>query len=221
MRVETAKGGVDYDEDNVPNFITKTKARLRLFGCGFTDQTVITFTKQDNERQGACLLPSSAQFEVLDEGLLEYTALVDINIPVADPEPYYFCVKNAEDIQSEKVTVPTHIRREGGYVSNFDNIRKIPILTSISFGILTTIFDFHIFSFYFFTSTFSLLFFDFPLTIPFTFRHLFRKLIERCHSFTREPHHGCQSNRMSCSCRCGSLLLSSCYVCAFPHCFRA
>lgn len=103
MRVETAKGGVDYDDDNMPNFITKTKARLRLFGCGFTDQTVIAFTKQVNDRQGACLLPSSAQFEVLEEGLLEYTALVDIDIPVADPDPYYFCIKNAEDIQSEKV----------------------------------------------------------------------------------------------------------------------
>lgn len=103
MRVVSAKGGVDYDDDSIPHFITKTKARLRLFGCGFTDQTVITFTKQANDRQGACLLPSSAQFEVIDEGLLEYTALVDIDIPVADPEPYYFCVKNAEDIQSEKV----------------------------------------------------------------------------------------------------------------------
>lgn len=103
MRVETAKAGVDYDDDNVPNFIAKTKVRLRLFGCGFTDQTVITFTQQDNDRQGACLLPSSQQFEVLDEGLLEYTALVDINVPVADLDPYYLCVKNAEDIQSEKV----------------------------------------------------------------------------------------------------------------------
>lgn len=103
MRVESTQHSADFDDDNIPNFITKTKARLRLFGCGFTDHTVITFTQQANDRQGACLLPSSAQFQVLEEGLLEYTALVDINIPVADADPYYLCVKNAEDVQSEKV----------------------------------------------------------------------------------------------------------------------
>lgn len=103
IRIETSDKEVDYDENNVPDLITKTGARLRLFGCGFTEQTVITFTQQINERNGACLLPASGQFKVLADGLLEYTALVDIRVPVSDGGVYYICIKNAEDIVDEKV----------------------------------------------------------------------------------------------------------------------
>lgn len=103
MRVESSDKTVEYDDENIPELITKTNARLRLFGCGFTDQTVITFTKQINDREGACLLPASGQFRVISTGLLEYTALVDIVVPNADQTPYYFCVKNAEDSLEEKV----------------------------------------------------------------------------------------------------------------------
>lgn len=102
MRVVAADKTVEYDEDNIPELISRTKTRIRLFGCGFTDQTVITFTKQINDRNGACLLPSSEQFRVSDEGLLEYTAVVDIIVPNAESSPYYFCVKNAEDSVEEK-----------------------------------------------------------------------------------------------------------------------
>lgn len=103
MRIESSDKAVEYDDDNIPELITRTNARLRLFGCGFTHQTVITFTKQVNDREGACLLPASGQFRVISTGLLEYTALVDIVVPNADQTPYYFCVKNAEDSFEEKV----------------------------------------------------------------------------------------------------------------------
>lgn len=104
MRVESADKTVEYDDDNIPELIARTKARIRLFGCGFTDQTVITFTKEINDRNGACLLPASGQFRVSDEQLLEYTVVVDIIVPNADSTPYYFCIKNAEDSLEEKVS---------------------------------------------------------------------------------------------------------------------
>lgn len=104
MRVETADKTVEYGSDNIPELIARTKARIRIFGCGFTDQTVITFTRQSNDRNGACLLPSSEQFRVDDEQLLEYTALVDIVVPIAESTPYFFCVKNSEDSLAEKVS---------------------------------------------------------------------------------------------------------------------
>lgn len=103
MRVETSDKHVAYTDENIVELITRTNARIRLFGCGFTDQTVITFTKQVNDRDGACLLPASEQFKVQSDGLLEYTALVDIIVPGPDLTPYYFCVKNAEDSLDEKV----------------------------------------------------------------------------------------------------------------------
>lgn len=103
VRIESADKTVEYDDENIPELITRTHARIRLFGCGFTDQTVIAFTKEINDRNGACLLPGSGQFKVDTDGLLEYTAAVDIIVPIAEPTPYYLCVKNAEDSLEEKV----------------------------------------------------------------------------------------------------------------------
>lgn len=103
MRIESADKTVEYDDENIPELITRTNVRIRLFGCGFTDQTVIAFTKQINDRNGACLLPGSGQFKVERFGLLEYTAVVDVIVPMAEPAPYYFCVKNDGDSVEEKV----------------------------------------------------------------------------------------------------------------------
>lgn len=103
MRVVRSDKTVEYDDEDIPELITRTNARIRIFGCGFTDHTVITFTRQTNERNGACLLPASGQFKVESVGLLEYTAIVDIVVPAAEKSPYYLCVKNAEDSGEEKV----------------------------------------------------------------------------------------------------------------------
>lgn len=101
MRVESSDKSVHYNEDNVPEFISRTKATLRLFGCGFTDQTMITFTQDANNRNDACLIAAAGQFKVRNTGLLEYTAVVDIIVPNSEKAYYYFCVRNADD--SEKV----------------------------------------------------------------------------------------------------------------------
>lgn len=104
MRIEASDKEPSYsDIDHVPDLTTRTKATIRLFGCGFTEQTTITFTQQANDRNGACLLPASGQFKVRNEGLLEYTALVDIVVPNPEKSFFYFCVKNAEDVINEKV----------------------------------------------------------------------------------------------------------------------
>lgn len=103
IRIVSSDKEVNYDDDNVPHLYTRTNARLRLFGCGFTDHTVITFTQEANDREGSCLLPASGQFKVLSEDLFEYTAIVDVVIPNAEPTPYFICVKNAEEALGEKV----------------------------------------------------------------------------------------------------------------------
>lgn len=101
MRVESSEKPVSYNEDKVPEFISRTKATLRLFGCGFTDQTMITFTQDANNRNDACLIAAAGQFKVRSKDLLEYTAVVDIVVPNAEKSYYYFCVRNADD--NEKV----------------------------------------------------------------------------------------------------------------------
>lgn len=130
MRVEASDKTVEYDDENIPELITNTNVRLRLFGCGFTDQTIIAFTKQVNDRDGACLLPASGQFKVASEGLLEYTAVVDIVVPNADQTLYYFCVKNAEDSVEEKVVTYSLTNNSINYnhyivIYNFFLFRKL------------------------------------------------------------------------------------------------
>lgn len=62
---------------------------------------MITFTQDANNRNDACLIAAAGQFKVRSQGLLEYTAVVDIVVPNAEKSYYYFCVRNADD--NEKV----------------------------------------------------------------------------------------------------------------------
>lgn len=109
MRVEASDKTVSYNEDNVPEFTSRTKATLRLFGCGFNDQTMITFTQDANNRNDACLIAAAGQFKVRSEGLLEYTAVVDIVVPNAENSYYYFCVRNADDNEKVQFVFRMHV----------------------------------------------------------------------------------------------------------------
>lgn len=129
MRVESSDKPVSYSEDNVPQFISRTRATLRLFGCGFTDQTMITFTQDANNRNDACLIAAAGQFKVRSAELREYTAVVDIIVPNAELAHYYFCVRNADD--NEKVNFKLHIVFPSLFNERLTRKRsKAPILTS-------------------------------------------------------------------------------------------
>lgn len=117
MRVESSDKPVSYSDDNVPEFVSRTKVTLRLFGCGFTDQTMITFTLDANNRNDACLIASTGQFKVQSKDLLEYTAVVDIVVPNAEKSFYYFCVRNADD--NEKVPSDLCSSRTASYIHFF------------------------------------------------------------------------------------------------------
>lgn len=107
MRIESSSQSISYDDNNVPELISQSKATLRLFGCGFTEQTIITFTQHANNRNEGCLSPSSGQFKVRSDELFEYTALVDIAVPYAEKTYHYFCVRNV-DINSIVIKEKTY-----------------------------------------------------------------------------------------------------------------
>lgn len=96
FRVESSNNNVDYDDDGKPEFIALSKARLRIFGDGFTEDLVIAFTEESGLRDGACLGASGGKFPVRKEGLTEHTAVVDILVPIASKTPYFICAKNME-----------------------------------------------------------------------------------------------------------------------------
>lgn len=102
IRVDSSDKAVSYNDEAI-DFVAQSKATLRLFGSGFTEQMVIAFTEESNDRGGACLGASGGQFLVRKEGLSDHTVLVDIVVPVAGKTPYHICAKYRDPPMTEKV----------------------------------------------------------------------------------------------------------------------
>lgn len=63
LRIESSEKGTDI-EDGIPDIISDSKAVIRVFGTGLTENTVITFTHETNTYGGSCQLPSTEKFKV-------------------------------------------------------------------------------------------------------------------------------------------------------------
>lgn len=87
LKVETSESGVSFTDKTVPELLEKTKATLRLFGHGFTKDMVVTFAILSCQ-------PSDQEFSVIETGLTEYSAQVDIVVPDASVLDYHLCVKD-------------------------------------------------------------------------------------------------------------------------------
>lgn len=103
FRVEHSDKSVSYSDDGIPEFIGLSRATLRLFGSGFTDEMMIAFTEESSSRGGPCLGASGGKFPVRKNGLKDHTVLVDVLVPIAIKTPYYICAKNKDPPQMEKV----------------------------------------------------------------------------------------------------------------------
>lgn len=57
MRLESAESPAEYDEAGVPELLAGTKATFRLFGSGWTNQTVFALTASSGHRNGYCEHP--------------------------------------------------------------------------------------------------------------------------------------------------------------------
>lgn len=104
LRVETSDKSVEYTDENIPEFFSSTKATLRLFGSGFTENMMIAFTEEAIERGGVCEGSSGGKYPVRKDGLRDHTALVDIVVPIASKTPYFICAKNKDPPMSEMVS---------------------------------------------------------------------------------------------------------------------
>lgn len=70
-------------------------ATFRLFGSGFSERTVVTFTEEIGVYGGSCQLPSSGQFRVIKDSVALDTVLVETFMPKGTTD-FYFCTKEAE-----------------------------------------------------------------------------------------------------------------------------
>lgn len=95
LRLESSESTATYTDDGVPELLSSKLATFRLFGVGFSERTVVTFTEEVGIYGGSCQLPSSGQFRVKKESLQPDTVLVETYMPKGTTD-FYFCTKQAE-----------------------------------------------------------------------------------------------------------------------------
>ncbi|KAJ6633528.1 Unextended protein, partial [Pseudolycoriella hygida] len=95
LRLESSEMPPTFTEDGVPELMSARKATFRLFGVGFSERTVITFTEEAGIYGGACQLPASGQFRVIRDSVEPDTVLVETLIPKGSSD-FFFCTKEAE-----------------------------------------------------------------------------------------------------------------------------
>lgn len=95
LRLENSESTAKYTDDGVPELLSSKMATFRLFGFGFSERTVVTFTEEVGVYGGSCQLPSSGQFRVIKESLQPDTVLVETYMPKGTTN-FYFCTKEAE-----------------------------------------------------------------------------------------------------------------------------
>ncbi|XP_020286791.1 metal transporter CNNM4 [Pseudomyrmex gracilis] len=92
LRVESADKEPSYNEKGIPEILVETNAVIRLFGTGFTPDTVITFTDMLAKRDTLCDKIKSKEFPV--ESIEGNTATVRVVLPASVEKPtFYICAK--------------------------------------------------------------------------------------------------------------------------------
>ncbi|XP_043601675.1 unextended protein isoform X2 [Bombus pyrosoma] len=89
LRIETSAKDPSYREDGIPEILAGSKAVIRLFGFGFTEGTLITFTDEPAKRGSICDKIKTNEF--LIQNVRNNTATIDVVLPLGSP--FFICVK--------------------------------------------------------------------------------------------------------------------------------
>lgn len=79
--------------DGIPSVLSNKKQTIRVFGIGLNNNTVISFTNEEHDYRGPCLIPTTDIFnpdKVSDDG---FTATYTIQFPYSK-KVLYLCAKN-------------------------------------------------------------------------------------------------------------------------------
>ncbi|CAK9794691.1 Unextended protein [Anthophora plagiata] len=89
LRIETSDKDPSYRDDGIPEILAGSRAVIRLFGFGFTEDTLITFTDEPAKRGSICDKIKSNEF--LIKNVKNNTATIDVVLPLGSP--FYICAK--------------------------------------------------------------------------------------------------------------------------------
>ncbi|EDW02787.1 GH10844 [Drosophila grimshawi] len=102
-------------ELGVPSLLSNKEHTIRIFGIGLQERTVIAFTNEENEYQGACLKPATEIFEpkqVWPDGTM---ALYTVKFPYSK-SVLYVCAKIDEGIAHSSAAATTPLEHQGSAV---------------------------------------------------------------------------------------------------------
>ncbi|KYM96089.1 PREDICTED: metal transporter CNNM4 [Cyphomyrmex costatus] len=89
LRIDTADKEPSHNEKGIPKILAGTKAVIRLFGTGITEDTLIAFTDVPAERGSICDKIKSNEFPV--ENVEASTATIRVILPMGSS--FYICAK--------------------------------------------------------------------------------------------------------------------------------
>ncbi|KOC59188.1 Metal transporter CNNM2 [Habropoda laboriosa] len=89
LRIETSDKDPSYRDDGIPEILAGSRAVIRLFGFGFTEDTLISFTDEPAKRGSICDKIKSNEFLV--KNVKNNTATIDVVLPLGSP--FFICVK--------------------------------------------------------------------------------------------------------------------------------
>ncbi|XP_076229097.1 metal transporter uex isoform X2 [Nomia melanderi] len=89
LRIETADKDPSYSENGIPEILAGSKAVIRLFGTGITEDMLVTFTDEPARRGTICDKIKSNEFPV--RNVRNNTATIDVVLPLGSP--FFLCIK--------------------------------------------------------------------------------------------------------------------------------
>ncbi|XP_017785691.1 PREDICTED: metal transporter CNNM4 isoform X2 [Nicrophorus vespilloides] len=135
VRVDVAPKEPHLDEYGVPYLLAGSTYTLRLFGRGFSEHTLITFTQYKGNYGDSCQIPATGVFEIVNGSLQQDSVQVVMRLPPAEQDgPFYICVREGTAKLVERVTDSRPFVHQGSEpwirVKSFE--KMVPIWAAIT-----------------------------------------------------------------------------------------
>uniref|UniRef100_A0A2S2QRF7 Metal transporter CNNM2 n=1 Tax=Sipha flava TaxID=143950 RepID=A0A2S2QRF7_9HEMI len=97
LRMEYSDAGVDYDDQGVPQLLVQRMALFRLFGSGWSENTLFVLTEKTGDRGGPCEFPIGEVQKVNISSEDPNTVQLSIILPQASKAGtiFFFCSKES------------------------------------------------------------------------------------------------------------------------------
>ncbi|XP_064535096.1 unextended protein isoform X1 [Drosophila montana] len=98
--------------DGIPSVLSNKEQTIRIFGIGLEKNTVIAFTIEENEYQGACLKPTTEIFKPEEVSADGTTATYTVKFPYSS-SVMYVCAKTDEGTTHSSAAQTTPLEHQG------------------------------------------------------------------------------------------------------------